>query len=59
MLLKVQDKIIMDNLKFVNAVELEELARQKLDQNAFQYYRSGANEENTLRDNVENNIHFV
>lgn len=42
----------MDNLKFVNAIELEELARQKLDQNAFQYYRSGANEENTLRDNV-------
>jgi isopentenyl diphosphate isomerase/L-lactate dehydrogenase-like FMN-dependent dehydrogenase len=48
----------MDNLKFVSSQELEELAKQKLDQNAFQYYRSGANEEQTLRDNVHNRLNI-
>lgn len=37
---------------FVSANDLEGLVSDKLNSNAFQYYRSGANEELTLKDNV-------
>ena len=44
---------------FVNVRELEEKAEKLLTANGFQYYRSGANEELTKQDNVDqNNNHF-
>ena len=33
--------------------DIAELAKQKLDRNAYNYYASGADEEQTLKDNVE------
>lgn len=37
---------------FVSLRELEAMAQKKLDSNAFQYYRSGANQEITKGENV-------
>ncbi|CAD8082193.1 unnamed protein product [Paramecium sonneborni] len=38
---------------FISLRELEQLASVKLDSNAYQYYRSGANEEITKRENID------
>lgn len=43
--------------KFVSVDDLEELIRHKLTRNAFEYYRSGANEEITLKENVGYNFY--
>lgn len=39
--------------KYVNVFEFEEEARKNLTNNSYTYYRSGANGENTLRENVD------
>ncbi|CAD8171277.1 unnamed protein product [Paramecium octaurelia] len=38
---------------FISLRELEQLASVKLDSNAYQYYRSGANEEITKKENID------
>lgn len=39
--------------KYVNVFEFEDEAKKILTHNAYTYYRSGANGEHTLRDNVD------
>ncbi|EGR29332.1 hypothetical protein IMG5_158180 [Ichthyophthirius multifiliis] len=39
--------------KYVNIIEFEEEAKNHLNQNSYQYYRSGATSEHTLKSNIE------
>lgn len=39
--------------KYVNVFEFEEEGKKNLTNNSYTYYRSGANGEHTLRDNVD------
>lgn len=43
----------MADKKYVNVFEFEDVAKQNLTNNAYTYYRSGANAEHTLRENVD------
>ncbi|KAL4475182.1 hypothetical protein ABPG72_018839 [Tetrahymena utriculariae] len=43
----------MSDKKYVNVFEFEDEAKKNLTNNAYTYYRSGANAEHTLRDNID------
>lgn len=43
----------MVDRRYVNVLEFEEEAKKTLNDNSYTYYRSGANGEHTLRENVD------